>query len=82
MHLLRRAGAAAACSRFWRLCFRAVAGIKPAVTLQAEGGGRDQFLYGGFALRALAGRWIREFLAQFKLVITGCATVFVHRHNV
>ena len=42
----------------WFGCFGfgAVAGIEPSVTFQAECAGRNQFLYRGAALRALAGR--------------------------
>jgi hypothetical protein len=56
--LLSRAGTPATTSRFWGFGFRAVAGIKPPVTFQAESGGRDHFFYGSAALCTLAGRWI------------------------
>ena len=78
---LTSTAAARAASRFQRLGFRAVTGIEPAITFQVEACWWDHLFYGCPALRTLAGGRIRKFLAQFKVVITACTTVFVHRHS-
>jgi hypothetical protein len=75
------ASAAGTASRLWCFSLRAVTAIKPAITFQAESGGRDHFFYGSSALRARAGRGIGKFLAQFKLVMAAGTSVFVHRHD-
>jgi hypothetical protein len=82
MILFSAASTAGTSSRLRRLGFRAVAGVEPAVTFQAESGGRDHLLYNCTALRAFAGRRVGKLLAQLKLVKAACATVFVHRHDV
>src|SRR6185369_663897 len=69
-------------SRLGSLGFRTVAGFKPSVAFQAECGGRNHLLHRTAALGAFAGGSIGKLLAQFKLVITACTTVFVHRHDV
>lgn len=68
-------------ARFGRFGFRAIPGIEPAVSLEAESAGRDKLFNCSATLRALAGGGVGKFLAQFKLVIAACTAIFVHRHS-